>query len=478
MHGYVFILPKKTEKAQNLDFDNFAIFAARNSKGASLCDPNRLLFLHCLGWEALEGEGHGLAIADEGDLGGLNRDGGDELLIEILGVAHGILVDGNDDVVGVNHRGAEAVRVDFRDQCTSVATAGLDGGKGTNEDAIFADDFHRLTGLGDVPTATLQLVGNVFGDGGLEFEDFARAPDFDGDFLAGWGALHQADQLIGCLDFAAVVFHDDIAGLQSGGFCRRTFDDVDDEAAMIFGVTVGLANPRIERMHVDAEEAMHGTAFFEDLLERFTDIVGGDGEADTLETGIFFVGRKNGYVNADDFTLEVDQGSSRVARIDGSIGLEKIALLVGNGAFFGGDDALGHRLAQSEGIAYGEDDLSDFDLRGIAELERCEGSGSFNFQYGEIEHAVLANEDGGVGFAIVQGDLDLSLAGDHVLIGDDVAFVGDDHAGALTLGHFSADARAAPGIAQELLAHACGIDADNRWNHRLGEFCVFVIESG
>ena len=247
---------------------------------------------------------------------------------------------------------------------------------------------------------------------------------------------------------------------------------------MIFGVTVGLANPRIERMHVDAEEAMHGTAFFEDLLERFTDIVGGDGEADTLETGIFFVGRKNGYVNADDFTLEVDQGSSRVARIDGSIGLEKIALLVGNGAFFGGDDALGHRLAQSEGIAYGEDDLSDFDLRGIAELERCEGSGSFNFQYGEIEHAVLANEHGGVGFAIVQGHLNLGLAGDHVLIGDDVAFVGDDHAGALTLGHFSADARAAPGIAQELLAHASGIDADNRWNHRLGEFCVFVIESG
>ena len=68
-------------------------------------------------------------------------------------------------------------------------------------------------------------------------------------------------------------------------------------------------------------------------------------------------------VDADDFAAQVDQRAAGVAGIDRGVGLEKVALVVGERAFLGGNDPLGDGLAEAEGIAHGEHDLADLDLR-------------------------------------------------------------------------------------------------------------------
>lgn len=107
---------------------------------------------------------------------------------------------------------------------------------------------------------------------------------------------------------------------------------------------------------------------------------------------------------------------------------------------------MGDGLAEAEGVTDGEDDLADAGFGGVAHFEWRESFGGVDFEDGDVEEWVVADEACLVLFAGVEGDLKLGLAGDDVVVGDDVALVGDDGAGALALGGIIPEASAAPDV--------------------------------
>src|SRR5690606_20153850 len=65
-------------------------------------------------------------------------------------------------------------------------------------------------------------------------------------------------------------------------------------------------------------------------------------------------------VDADQLAAGVDQRTTRVARVDGGIGLQEILVLMNAelAALGSRDDAHRHRLPDAEGIAHGEHDVT------------------------------------------------------------------------------------------------------------------------
>jgi len=216
---------------------------------------------------------------------------------------------------------------------------------------------------------------------------------------------------------------------------------------------------------------------FEDLFERVSHIIGGNREAHPLEAGALPVIAVNGNVDADDFAPQVDQRAAGISRVDGGVGLEQIPLGVGQRPLLGGNNPLGHRFPQAERIADREHHLPDPHLRGIAELERHKRLLALDLEHGDVEQGVLADQDCRIGFAIVEGYLDLLLAGNHMVVGDGVAFIGDDDAGPFPGRRVAVDAGAAPAVAHLLRTHAGRVNADHGGHHRGGQPGVFLVQA-
>ena len=90
------------------------------------------------------------------------------------------------------------------------------------------------------------------------------------------------------------------------------------------------------------------------------------------------------------------------------------------------DDAMGHGLADAEGIADGEHDVADLERVGIAEIDDGKCAAALEPQDGEIG-ALVAQHDVGVKFPLVgERDLHIGHAFDDVTIGDDEAGRIDD----------------------------------------------------
>src|SRR5258708_33174762 len=92
-------------------------------------------------------------------------------------------------------------------------------------------------------------------------------------------------------------------------------------------------------------------------------LVGGDGEADSLEAA---AARGNGGVDADDFAVNIHKRSAAVAGVDGSIDLNKVFVPLAAlddsdvGAVQGGDDSVGHGADVSEGGSEGHHPIAFF----------------------------------------------------------------------------------------------------------------------
>jgi len=71
---------------------------------------------------------------------------------------------------------------------------------------------------------------------------------------------------------------------------------------------------------------------------------------------------------------------------------------------------------------------------------------------------------------------DLLLAGDHVVIGDDMPLESHDHPGPLPLRWVVADPRPPPDVQQPLGADPRRVDAHHRWDHRLGQPRILAIQ--
>lgn len=174
----------------------------------------------------------------------------------------------------------------------------------------------------------------------------------------------------------------------------------------------------------------------------------------------------------------VEEGATGVSGVDGGIGLEHVALAVGEGAVASGDAAGGDGFAKAVGIANSDRELADFDFVRVGEFEGFEFfvGLSFDAEDGDVEEAVGVDEDGGEVATVVEGDADFLVSVDDVVVGDDVSFFGDDDAGAEAGGDLAALVDAlAPGVEDAFFAEDFGIDADDGGGDLFDEGDHFVI---
>ena len=138
-------------------------------------------------------------------------------------------------------------------------------------------------------------------------------------------------------------------------------------------------------------------------------------------------------IDANQLPIHVDQSASRIAGIDGSVGLDEELIVRDSDlrARERRDDAAGHRLSDPERIADGQHQIADFQTVGIAERDRRE----FDALRVETKHRKvglfvfedeLGRELPPVGKR--HGDLGLPASLNDVIVGDHDPVGADKHA--------------------------------------------------
>ncbi|MNJ17632.1 hypothetical protein D3C77_119160 [compost metagenome] len=140
-----------------------------------------------------------------------------------------------------------------------------------------------------------------------------------------------------------------------------------------------------------------------------------------------------GGVDAHQVATAIDQGATRVALVDGGIGLQQILPAVAvrphageTDAAGGTDDALGDGLADVVGVADGEHHIAH--VRQALRILRYHWQVvRLYVEHGEIGQLVGADQLGAEYPAILQRDYDLVRIGDDVVVGQHMAaLVHDD----------------------------------------------------
>ena len=175
-----------------------------------------------------------------------------------------------------------------------------------------------------------------------------------------------------------------------------------------------------------------------DLGEHAVDfgLIQGNREADAL------CAASDCGIDGEYLACEADEGAAAIAGIDGGVGLDELAELFGAaGAVVIGGDAAAHGGYHAHGdtivelperIAYGDDELADFDCVLIGyEGDGGEGFVAFwrNTDNGKIIYRITGNDFGGVFGTIGEyyGVL-CRVGGDYVLIGEEEAVLGNNKA--------------------------------------------------
>ena len=141
--------------------------------------------------------------------------------------------------------------------------------------------------------------------------------------------------------------------------------------------------------------------------------------------------------DADHLSVGVDQRAAAVAGVDRGICLNAdhgIAQLGSDGPLDRRNiaDCLGGSQRQTAGIADRNNHLADLQLIAVAEGGGDQSLGRFlHLQQGKVALVICADEGGIVAVAVLQDDLILLSAADHMGIGDDVAVFRKNDAAAL-----------------------------------------------
>ena len=246
------------------------------------------------------------------------------------------------------------------------------------------------------------------------------------------------------LDLLSIHLGDEVVSLQAGLLSRAALSDLTDADAR-----GGIAVQRLVRARLIGDgHAQRRTDDLAVLDQIGVDALHGlhrDGEAETLEGsgGIDAAGVLQG-VDADQLALIVEQAAAGVAGVDGCVVLDVADLAAGvvgadAGALQSGDDALRHGVGQNlaAGIADGDHSGTDLQL-----FRGAEGDGNqlgsrvrvVHLQHGQIGGAVGADQRRVHLVARGHQHLIGGAVGDDVVIGQHVAALGHDHAGALRNG--------------------------------------------
>ncbi len=147
-------------------------------------------------------------------------------------------------------------------------------------------------------------------------------------------------------------------------------------------------------------------------------------------------------------------GSAGVAAVHRRVDLQEV--VVGAGADIaaaGGHDAGGDGAAEAERIADREHPVTDARYGGGELHPREIATAALDLEERHVGARIAADHLGGVGPAVVGGDVDLGRALDHVVVGDDVAVGGDEEARALAGRAPIARTLAHAGLVAEEAAH-------------------------
>ena len=143
--------------------------------------------------------------------------------------------------------------------------------------------------------------------------------------------------------------------------------------------------------------------------------------------------RNDGRVDADEFSIEVNQRAARIARVDRGVGLDEvlIALLAKAGPTERANEAGGHGLTKAKGVADGDDKIADLERIAVAERNCLERDRSLNPQDRNVGGGIAPDNFRRELPAVFGLDPNRRYLIDNVVVGQDIATLGvDDDAGA------------------------------------------------
>src|SRR5699024_10373318 len=146
-----------------------------------------------------------------------------------------------------------------------------------------------------------------------------------------------------------------------------------------------------------------------------------------------------------EFPVGVEQTATRVARADGSIGLQQGHVVVFHRNFTveGADDAVGHAVGQgTQRVAHRHDRFTYGQGVTVANDRRGQ-AGSFDLDQRDVGGAAGSHDGCVIGIDIIQLHLHAGGTADHVGAGQDITNLADDDAGTGTALHVVA---AKPGL--------------------------------
>ena len=179
-------------------------------------------------------------------------------------------------------------------------------------------------------------------------------------------------------------------------------------------------------------------AVLDDLVGHALDEVRRNREADADGAGGITGGRGGGdrRVDANHLAGGVERRAARVAGVDGRVDLHRVGDDVGAGVIGHGDrtvqrghDAGGGGVVIAQRVADGHDVLADGELVGVGEFHSLQVARRVvELDDRQVGGGVGADHLSGVHLPVGQRHLNLLGAGDHVVVGDDVALGAHDRA--------------------------------------------------
>src|SRR5690606_3616422 len=262
----------------------------------------------------------------------------------------------------------------------------------------------------------------------------------DPDGVAGALQADRVSQFPAVVDLLVVDPDDDVVHLYPGFFGGGARLDIGDQCAAIDFGTERLGAFRVDRGDGDAEQAAANFTEVDDLAHDRARDLRRHGETDAdVAAG---AGEDRG-IDTDEFAPHVHERATRVAGINGRIGLDEVLDNVAAaergadaGAADSADDSRGHGVTESERIADSDHEITDLDGARIANRDFREIA-RFHFQHCYIGRRVRPHDLGIQRIFVEQVNLDLVRAIDYVMIGENVAVLRvDDDTGAGTR-HFA-----------------------------------------
>ena len=237
-------------------------------------------------------------------------------------------------------------------------------------------------------------------------------------------------QVGGLVDRLAVQAEDHIAHLQAALGRRTVFHQLRHQRAGRLVEAEGLGEILVHFLDHHTQPAAADLAGFLQLVGDVQRDIDRDGEGQAHEaagTG------EDLRVDADHFALQVQQRTAGVARVDRHVGLDEgYVALVRQATPLGTDDTGGDRVIEAERRTDGQDPFAHFQLVRIAQFQGRQVL-RLDLQHRHVAARVRADQLGLVLATVGQAHQDLVGIGHDVIVGEDVAVVGDDEAGAQRL---------------------------------------------